>query len=116
VKRTILATFLAGIAGVAQAQSSVTIYGRIDSGLQYETGLPNGHQFSAESGDFGESEFGVKGAEDLGAGTKAIFQLEMGLDTQTGSFGNGSLFGRAATVGLSNQTFGTFKMGNMGAG
>jgi predicted porin len=116
VKRTILATLLAGLASIAQAQSSVTIYGRLDNGLQYESGLPHGHTYSAESGDFGQSEFGVKGAEDLGGGTHAIFQLEMGIDTQNGSYGNGSLFGRAATVGLSNQTFGTFKMGNLGAG
>jgi predicted porin len=116
VKRTLLASLLAGMAGIAHAQSTVTLYGRIDNGLQYESGLPRGSQFSAESGDFGESEFGVKGAEDLGSGTKAIFQLEMGLNTQNGSFGNGSLFGRAATVGLTNQTLGTFKLGNMGAG
>lgn len=116
MKRTVIATLLATLAGVAHAQSSVTMYGRIDNGLQYVSGLPNGHQFAAESGDFGESEFGVKGAEDLGGGTKAIFQLEMGLDTQNGSYGNGSLFGRAATVGLSNTTLGTFKMGNLGAG
>lgn len=116
MKKTILAALLGVMATAASAQSSVTLYGRIDNGVQYESGLPKGSQVSAESGDWGESEFGIKGAEDLGGGTKAIFQLEMGLNTQNGSYGNGSLFGRAATVGLSNETYGTFKMGNLGAG
>ncbi len=116
MKRTILATLLATLAGVAQAQSSVTLYGRIDNGLQYESGLPHGGQLSAESGDFGQSEFGARGVEDLGGGTKAIFHLEMGLNTQNGSYGNGSLFGRAATVGLTSSSYGTLNLGNLGAG
>ena len=116
MRNTILAALLLAASAAANAQSSVTLYGRIDNGLQYETGLPRGHQFAAESGDWGESELGLRGVEDLGGGTKAIFHLEAGLDTQNGSYGNGSFFGRAATVGLTNTRWGTFKLGNLGAG
>lgn len=115
MKRTLLAAVLMSAGVMAHAQSSVTMYGRIDAGLQYRTGLPGGNALQAESGDWGQSEFGIKGAEDLGGGTKAIFKLEMGLNTMNGSYGNGSLFGREARVGLTNDTYGTFKIGNAGA-
>jgi predicted porin len=115
MKKLAFATTLLAAAGAAQAQSSVTLYGEIDNGIQYEAGLPRGHQVSAESADFIPSRFGMKGAEDLGGGTQAIFQLEAGVNTQNGATISGSLFGRNATVGLTNPTWGTFKMGNMGA-
>ncbi|WP_395064349.1 porin [Paraburkholderia silvatlantica] len=115
MKRTIIAAVLMSIGVMAHAQSSVTMYGRLDAGLQYRTGVPGGNVLQAESGDWGESEFGIKGAEDLGGGTKAIFKLEMGLNVMNGNFGNGSLFGREARVGLTNDTYGTFKIGNAGA-
>lgn len=34
------------------------MYGRIDNGLQYESGLPDSHPFAAEPGNFGESRIG----------------------------------------------------------
>jgi predicted porin len=102
-------------ASAAYAQSSVTVYGTIDNGIQYETGGAKGNVFSAESGDFAESRFGLLGKEDLGAGTRAIFQLEAGLNTMTGQTQNGSFFGRNATVGLANDSYGTLKVGDMGA-
>jgi predicted porin len=109
--------FAAGLlfvaAGVAHAQSNVTLYGRIDNGFQYLTGLAQGHQLGLESGNWAPSEFGLKGSEDLGGGSKAIFQLEAGIDTLNGA-SMGSLFGRQATVGLTNDRWGTFKLGNMG--
>jgi predicted porin len=116
MKKIALAVTLLAMAAAAQAQSSVTMYGRIDNGLEYESGLPTGHRWAAETGDWGESWFGVQGSEDLGGGNKAIFQLEAGLNTQTGAYNNGSLFGRHATVGLSNVNWGTLKLGNLGAG
>lgn len=116
MNKIIAATLLATVAGVAQAQSSLTLYGRLDNGIQYESGLPRGSLVSAQTGDFGESWFGMKGIEDLGGGTHAIFHLESGLNTQNGSYNSGSLFARAATVGLTNNTFGTFNLGNTGAG
>jgi predicted porin len=115
MKRRIIALSLMAAAGAAHAQSSVTLYGRIDNGFQYENGVPGGHEYSAESGDWGCSWFGLQGAEDLGGGTQAIFQLEGQLNTLTGASA-GALFGRHATVGVTNGNAGTFKIGNLGAG
>jgi predicted porin len=115
MKKVVLTMSLLAIAAAAQAQSSVTLYGRIDNGLRYETGLPGGHRFNAESGDWGCSWFGMQGAEDIGGGTQVIFQLEGQLNTQNGESA-GALFGRHATIGLTNVAYGTFKMGNLGAG
>ena len=99
----------------AHAQSSVTLYGRIDNGFRFETGLPGGHRFNAESGDWGCSWLGLQGSEDLGGGTQAIFQLESLLNTQTGALW-GNLFARHATIGMTNARMGTLKLGNLGAG
>jgi predicted porin len=115
MKKVVLTTSLLAIAAAAQAQSSVTLYGRIDNGVQYETGLPGGHKYSFESGDWGCSWFGMQGAEDIGGGTQIVFQLEGQLNTANGSSA-GQLFGRHATIGATNASYGTFKLGNLGAG
>ncbi|CAB3800241.1 porin [Paraburkholderia caffeinilytica] len=99
----------------ASAQSSVTLYGIVDNGLQYETGMPKGHVFGAQSGGWAQSRFGLKGAEDIGGGTQAIFHLESRLNTQNGSLANGSFFEGQATVGLKNDKWGQLKFGNMGS-
>ena len=114
-KKLIALSVMAAATTMAHAQSSVTLYGRIDNGVQFETGLPGGHKFSAQSGDWGCSWFGLLGSEDLGGGTKAVFQLEGQLNTMTGASA-GNLFGRHATVGFTNDRFGLFKIGNLGAG
>ena len=115
MKKVVLTMTLLAIAAAAQAQSSVTLYGRIDNGVRYETGLPGGHRINAESGDWGCSWFGLQGAEDIGGGSQVIFQLEGQLNTQNGASA-GTLFGRHATVGVTNANYGTFKLGNLGAG
>ncbi|MEX3788877.1 porin [Paraburkholderia sp. JPY432] len=114
-KKLIAVAVMAAATTVAHAQSSVTLYGRIDNGIQFETGLPGGHQWSAQSGDWGCSWFGLIGSEDIGGGTKTIFQLEGQLNTMTGASA-GNLFGRHATVGFTNDSWGLFKIGNLGAG
>jgi predicted porin len=115
MKKALLAAALMSAGIVAHAQSSVTLYGRLDAGIQYRQGVYGGNTVSMESGDWGESELGLKGAEDLGGGTKAIFKMEMGLNMTNGSYQNGSLFGREARVGLTNDAWGTFKIGYAGA-
>ncbi|WP_296653413.1 porin [Paraburkholderia sp.] len=115
MKEKVLALSLLAMAAAAHAQSSVTLYGRIDNGIQFESGIPGGHQWAAQSGDWGCSWWGLTGAEDLGGGTQAIFQLESQLNTQNGQL-EGALFSRHATIGFTNPKYGTFKIGNIGAG
>ncbi|CAE6699659.1 porin [Paraburkholderia haematera] len=125
MKKALLAAALMTAGVVAHAQSSVTLYGRLDAGLEYMTGVPQGvgangqatgstNRFKAESGDWGTSLWGMKGVEDIGGGNKVLFQLEGSFNTMTGSGpGGGGLFNRWATVGLSNDQYGTFTMGRM---
>ncbi|HLX02791.1 MAG TPA: porin [Trinickia sp.] len=118
MKKALLAAALMSAGVVAHAQSSVTLYGRLDAGVEYISGLPNNayngstSRWRLESGDWGTSLWGLKGAEDLGGGNKAVFQLEGSFSTATGSLGSaGSIWNRWATVGIANDQFGTFLMG-----
>ena len=64
------------------------------------------------SGNLQGSRFGLKGAEDLGGGLKAIFQLENGFDSTSGALGQGKrMFGRQAFVGLQSDQYGTLTLG-----
>ncbi|MDE1182878.1 porin [Paraburkholderia sp.] len=118
MKKALLAASLLAFGVAAHAQSSVTLYGRLDAGLEYMSGLGNGatgsssHRFRAESGDWGTSLWGMKGVEDIGGGNKVLFQLEGSFNTMTGAGpGGGGLFNRWATVGMSNDQFGTLLLG-----
>ncbi|MFM0732676.1 porin [Paraburkholderia sediminicola] len=94
------------------AQSSVTLYGVVDEGFNYTNNVAGKHDYELQSGYAQGSRWGLKGAEDLGGGTKAIFQLENGFNLNNGRLGQGGLlFGRQAYVGISNATFGTVTLG-----
>ncbi|MFM0070389.1 porin [Paraburkholderia sediminicola] len=118
MKKALLAAALMTAGVVAHAQSSVTLYGRLDAGLEYISGLPNNSytgstsRFRAESGDWGTSLWGMKGVEDIGGGNKVLFQLEGSFNTMNGQGpGGGGLFNRWATVGMSNDAYGTLLLG-----
>lgn len=95
---------LASIAGAVQAQSSVTLYGIVDTYVSNAklgaVGAPSLN--SVNSGGISPSRWGLRGSEDLGGGLKANFNLEQGFQSDTGtqSVGN-TAFSRAAWVGLS---------------
>ena len=112
MKKSLLAlAALGAFAGVAHAQSSVTLYGIIDEGFNINTNSGGKHLYNLSSGVLQGSRFGLRGTEDLGGGLKAIFVLENGFDVNTGKLGQGGLmFGRQAYVGLSSQ-FGTVTLG-----
>jgi predicted porin len=112
MKKSLLAlAALGAFAGVAHAQSSVTLYGIIDEGFNINTNSGGKHLYNLSSGVLQGSRWGLRGTEDLGGGLKAIFVLEDGFDVNTGKFGQGGLeFGRQAYVGLSSQ-FGTVTAG-----
>ncbi|KML48122.1 porin [Burkholderia cepacia] len=109
-----LSLALLGAAGAAHAQSSVTLYGVIDTSIAYVHGN-NGqgiNSWQMLSGNLQGSRFGLKGAEDLGGGLKAIFQLENGFDPGTGHLNQGGrMFGRQAFVGLESKQYGTLTLG-----
>jgi GBP family porin len=113
MKKSLLAlAALSTFAGVANAQSTVTLYGLIDAGITY-TNNSGGHARWAEtSGSVNSSRWGLKGAEDLGGGLKAIFQLENGFGINDGTLKQGGReFGRQAFVGLSSDQFGAVTLG-----
>ncbi|BAO94097.1 porin [Caballeronia insecticola] len=96
----------------ANATSSVTLYGVLDDSLLYVSNAGGHSNFQMSSGGRGSSKWGMLGSEDLGGGTQAIFRLENGFDTNTGKAGqNGALFGRYATVGLTNDRLGSIQLG-----
>jgi predicted porin len=123
------AQFLASVASIGLssttfAQSGVTLYGIIDPDVVFVSNaqigkvggvLLSARQYSMQDGAtsayFG-SRFGLKGAEDLGGGTSAIFTLENGFNAANGALGQGGLlFGRQAFVGLSNRSLGAITAG-----
>jgi predicted porin len=160
MKKSLLAiAALTAFAGAAQAQSSVTVYGVLDVGVMGQSNSnmlngstggtsagygasssssypKNGNAFGFMQGGESASRIGFKGQEDLGGGTKAVFTLEQGVNTDNGSqyatglpgngkttagMGNmsntgdssnqGQLFNRGAYAGLSNDKWGTLTLG-----
>jgi predicted porin len=117
MKKTLLAAaLLAGFAGVAQAETSVTLYGIIDTGLGYNkisgAGDANGSRFGMINGVQNGSRWGLRGSEDLGDGLRAVFQLESGFNSGNGNSAQGGrLFGRQATVGLASDSWGQLDFG-----
>jgi len=105
-----------GATGVAHAQSSVTLYGTIDTSITYVNHANgNKNQWSlsnSNAGDLSGTRWGLKGTEDLGGGLAAIFQLENGFDPGNGKLLQGSReFGRQAFVGLQSSQYGTLTLG-----
>jgi len=118
MKKTLLAAaLLVGFAGVAQAESSVTLYGIIDTGLGYTNikpgkGMESHSSFGMINGVQSGSRWGLRGTEDLGDGLKAVFTLESGFNSGNGKHAQDDrLFGRQATVGLASDNWGQLDLG-----
>ncbi|AEA63656.1 MULTISPECIES: porin [Burkholderia] len=104
------------LAAPAWAQSSVTLYGVIDEGVNYTNNVgvngTNRSVYALASGFAQRSSWGLRGAEDLGGGLKAIFALENGFDLGNGTLSDGGrMFGRQAFVGLTHAQYGALSFG-----
>jgi predicted porin len=96
----------------AMAQSSVTLYGVIDEGLDFSNNVGGSKVWELQSGYVQGSRWGLKGSEDLGGGVKAIFTLENGFNVNNGRLGQGGLmFGRQAYVGFAANDYGSITLG-----
>jgi len=123
MKKSLIAVAVLGLfAGTAHAQSTVTLYGIIDGGVEtlsnQATSTPGQlgtRTWVPGAGGSAPDLWGVKGTEDLGGGYKAMFTIEGSMNTGTGSGSigvnsNGNLFGRETWVGIGGP-FGTVKLG-----
>lgn len=102
MKKAVIALAVLAPYAFVQAQSSVTVYGVVDTSISLGDGGGSiGRTTRIDSGAGLGSRFGFKGQEDLGGGLKAVFTLESGLDSTTGASQQGGLlFGRQAFVGI----------------
>lgn len=111
-----LATLALGTALAAQAQSSVTLYGRVVAGVDYQSNVydpatgGSGSLWRAVGNQWGTSMLGFKGEEDLGGGLHALFTLESGFSIDDAKFNGAGFFNRRTFVGL-RSGWGTLKLG-----
>ena len=118
MKKTLVALAALAVVGAASAQSTVTLYGRIDAGLASNSTKVNGVKtaggnvgLQVVSAGVTGSRWGLRGSEDLGGGLKANFQLEQGFSVDTGNESDATKqFRRQAWVGLSGG-FGNIQAG-----
>lgn len=122
MKKSLIALAALAAVGAASAQSSVTLYGVIDTNYGWSrttvknfgmmpdpqdptTDIPvvgtlkvTRTGLNAAGGNLSGSRWGLKGQEDLGNGLSAVFNVEAGFNSANGDFNTG--FNRRAVVGL----------------
>ncbi|WP_372825706.1 porin [Polaromonas sp.] len=127
MKKSLVALAILAAAGVASAQSSVTMFGIVTIGLQHGTGdgVGSSDKSGINSGGDVTSRLGFRGTEDLGGGMSAGFWLEGQLNVDNGSGaptgtnnqvggitgGGGLTFNRRSTVSLASKSLGEVRLG-----
>jgi predicted porin len=95
-------------AGLVQAQekpaSSLTLYGILDTGVTYTSGIKGGNVKQVASGIMEGTRWGLKGNEEIGDGYRAIFTLEARVELDTGSTSNRPVSGSQLPDRVSNAT------------
>ncbi len=112
MKKTLLAlAALTAFAGVASAQSSVTVFGGIDlAARNVKNGSAGSLKTLSTDGNY-SSRLGFRGVEDIGGGLKAGFWIEAGLGSDTGGMGSPTVtWNRRATASLMGD-FGEIRLG-----
>lgn len=121
---------LSAFTSAAYAQSSVTVYGTIDTAVRITdsgTTAINGKTTNIAGGTTVSDRLGFRGVEDLGGGRSAIFQIESGMaytdhnpNTSTGAASSatanqpGTIIGarRPTFVGLDDKNLGRLQLGS----
>ncbi|MDM0019111.1 porin [Variovorax saccharolyticus] len=94
--------------GSASAQSSVTLFGVLDTAVSHYSNGPT-HQTVLSNSNLFNSRLGFRGSEDLGGGLSASFWLEGALTPDDGN-ANGFNFMRRSTVSLGS-AWGELRLG-----
>lgn len=106
----IIAAALASVGASAFAQSSVTLYGRINTSIERQRDILTDDDNTVMASNI--SFIGVRGSEDLGNGLKAGFNLEHELNSNDGTQTGAAFWNRASEVNLSSNSFGMVRLGN----
>lgn len=107
MKKIALVAALAAIAAPAFAQSSVTLWGRINTTVESQKVDNQDRKVVVQNNS---SRLGFKGTEDLGGGMKVSFMLEHGLNSDDGRASSAAFWNREASVQLSGG-FGAVRLG-----
>jgi len=109
MKKSLLAlAALTAFAGVASAQSSVTLFGIVDLGLRSVKNGTTSLKTMAQDG-YNSSRLGFRGVEDMGGGLRAGFWLEGAINPDVGTAA-GQSWQRRSTVSLMGG-FGELRLG-----
>jgi len=103
----IIAAALASVGASAFAQSTVTLYGRLNVSVERQKSGSGPNNWVMQNSS---SRWGIKGSEDLGGGMKAGFQLESGFNPANGQ-ASSTFWGRQSEVNLSSG-LGMVRLGN----
>ena len=118
MKKSLVALAVLGaFAGIASAQSSVTLFGVLDVNARYVKNGDNNVKSLSTDG-INSSRLGFRGVEDLGGGLKAGFWLEAAINPDTGTTNTtaagvstaSKFFNRRSTVSLMGG-FGELRLG-----
>ncbi|OYQ83726.1 porin [Wohlfahrtiimonas chitiniclastica] len=118
MKKSLVVVALAGAMAFTAASAETVLYGSIRLGAEVSknhfsydeaTGVAKLNKRGLEMSDFG-SRLGLKGSEDLGNGTKVIYQLEWGFNGMNGDANGEGFKNRLAYVGLTGD-WGTVALG-----
>ena len=120
MKKSLIALAVLSVAGMAHAQSNVTVYGAVDIGYKKDTGVyPAAATSTAYATTNGwtmaeryNTRLGVMGTEELGGGLKATFQVEQRFTPMSGQGSLRGDFEGAANVGLAGG-FGQVRFGRL---
>lgn len=121
MKKLVVALAAIVLAGAAQAETKVQLYGLVDAGVTYidnvkgDSGaiVEKGHSnVLVDTGVLNGNRWGLKGREEINENIAGVFQVESGFALDTGKSNQGGrLFGRQAYLGAEVKNVGTVSFG-----
>lgn len=118
MKKTLAAVAVLGAFAGSALAADVTLYGRVNLGVQYlneDNGTTDSDSWGLQSGNATGSRFGIKGVEEISEGLKVGFQLEQGFNADNGAESDSTkAFSREARLYVATD-YGTLHMGRFGA-
>jgi len=112
-KKLIVLAVLFAVSSLSYAQSNLTLYGSLSTGLGFVSNEHGGRAYPTDDSLYIPSFWGVRGSEDLGGGLKAVFDLASVFLVSSGKTPvPGQLFKFDSYVGLDSNRYGRLTFGN----